>query len=76
MLVNIEVEVLRAPLVESVLDAIYFFFGGRESLSANTMESAILEWGMMACADDPVIDFKSFCDRCAQRLSANLIQSK
>ena len=51
------------PIDSSVVAAVYRLFGGRELLPVDRMESAVLEWGMQSCADDPVIDFECFLSR-------------
>ena len=50
----------------------YIYAGclAREELSMVGMESRILEIGMLACADDPVIDFETFLSQCAKQLSS------
>ena len=54
------------PIDASVATAVYRLFGGRERLEMDRMESAVLEWGMQSCADDPVIDFECFLSRCSK----------
>ena len=39
-------------------------------MEMDRMESAVLEWGMLSCADDPVIDFECFLSRCAKFVDA------
>ena len=58
------------PIDSSVAAAVYRLFGGRERLEMDRMESAVLEWGMLSCADDPVIDFECFLSRCAKFVDA------
>lgn len=48
---------------------VYYLFGGKEVLDMNLMESNILEWGRMTCADDPIIDYPAFEDRVKSFLS-------
>ena len=58
------------PIDSSVAAAVYRLFGGRERLEMDRMESAVLEWGMQSCADDPVIDFECFLSRCSKYVDA------
>lgn len=45
-----------------VLETVYFLFGGRAGvdLAVEIMESKVLEWGRLAGADDPIIDWPVF----------------
>lgn len=68
LLAKMEAAMQVKPISESLIDATFFLFGGRNGrLAIGTMESACLEWGMLSCADDPVIDFAAFSSRVLQR---------
>jgi hypothetical protein len=53
LLQTIENYIQQQALATKVVSTAYALFGGREALSADQMESRILEWGMLSCADDP-----------------------
>lgn len=67
---DLERVIAARPIDSSVASAVYRLFGGRERLEMDRMESAVLEWGMQSCTDDPVIDFECFLSRCSKYVDA------
>lgn len=58
---SIEKQFQVLPTQSREFDVAYYLFGGRESgINIDIMESKILEWGKLACSDDPVIDYPIF----------------
>lgn len=59
----------------TILDTTYFMFGGGRTsehgnqLYVDVMESFILEWGRLAGADDPVIDWPIFESQMIEKLA-------
>lgn len=70
LVLALEQRLQGTPIAPRVLEALFFLLGGRdELLVADNMEACILEWGMRACRDDPVVDFPAFDDALATRLT-------